>query len=171
MIQYNKVEIKDGKLVLSFKLEDKPYYENCSITGVIVDTSLTYGTEHHFYEHKGEDFMEYVDEIPISNSPRELFIITPLVVVNVPADAPCGADVINKAVIYDDNFVLAKSLDYIKGVGSTCELSRDFIDFILRKHALDAAIATCNYHVAIKYWNMINSNNKLTSIGCGCYGK
>lgn len=171
MIQYNKVQIKDGKLILDFQLEDKSYYNNCGIEGVRVDTTLTYGTNYPYYEDKDEDYVEYQKEIPISDSPKEIFIITPIVHVDLPEDYPCGADVINKAVVYDNNIIFSKSLDYIKEVGDTCELSRAFIDFILKKYALDAAIATCNYNTAIKYWDMINSSTKITSTGCGCYGK
>lgn len=171
MIQYNKAYIKDGKLILDFQLEDKSYYNNCGIEGVRVDTTVTYGTEYPYYEDKDGDYVEYTNEIYIADSPKELFIITPIVHIDVPEDAPCGADIIDKAVVYDNNIILGKSLDYIKGIGDTCEVPRDLIDFILRKYALDASIATCNYSTAIKYWGMLNSTKRVPSTGCGCYGR
>lgn len=171
MIQYNKVQIKDGKLILDFQLEDKSYYTNCGIEGVRVDTTLTYDTKYPYYEETEGDYVVYQNEISISDSPKELFIITPVVHVDVPEDSPCGADIVNKTAVYDNNIIFNKSLDYIKRIGDTCEISRDYIDFILKKYAIDAAIATCNYNTAIKYWGMINSSTKITSTGCGCYGK
>lgn len=89
----------------------------------------------------------------------------------LPLDTPCGADIIDMAAVYDRNVLLDKGLGYLKELGDTCEISRGFVDFILKRHALDMAIATCNYSIAIKYWKMLTIIKGTTIKGCGCYGK
>lgn len=91
--------------------------------------------------------------------------------VALPLDTPCGADIIDMAAVYDRNVLLDKGLGYLKELGDTCEISRGFVDFILKRHALDMAIATCNYSMAIKYWKMLTIIKGTTIKGCRCYGK
>lgn len=45
-----------------------------------------------------------------------------------------------------------KSMYYLKKVSNDCEVSKCFIDFILRCKALELCIKTGNYTEAIKYW-------------------
>ena len=75
------------------------------------------------------------------------------------------------AAVYDRNVLLDKGLGYLNELGDTCEISRGFVDFILKRHALDMAIATCNYSMAIKYWKMLTIIKGTAIKGCGCYGK
>ena len=49
MIKYNNITIEGDYLNIDFQLEDKPQYESLSITGVRVDTPITYGTESPYY--------------------------------------------------------------------------------------------------------------------------
>ena len=75
------------------------------------------------------------------------------------------------AAVYDRNVLLDKGLGYLKELGDTCEISRDFVDFILKRHALDMTIATCNYSMAIKYWKMLTMIKGTAIKECGCNGK
>lgn len=171
MIKYNILKIEGNNLIIDFEVEGKPYYSNISIKGVRVDTVLTYGTDTPYYVYDESDVTRYKAEIFIPNVREELLIVTPQVYVTLPPDTPCGADIIDMAAVYDRNVLLDKGLGYLKELGDTCEISRGFVDFILKRHALDMAIATCNYSMAIKYWKMLTMI-KVTAIkGCGCYGK
>lgn len=171
MIKYNTLKIEGNNLIIDFEVEDKPYYSNISIEGVRVDTPLTYGTDTPYYIYDEDDVTRYEAEIFIPDVKKELLIITPQVYVSLPPDTPCGADVIDMAAIYDRNVLLDKGLGYLKELGDTCEISRGFVDFILKRHALDMAIATCNYNMAIKYWKMLTMIKGTTIKGCGCHGK
>lgn len=171
MIKYNTLKIEGNNLIIDFEVEDKPYYGNISIEGVRVDTPLTYGTDTPYYIYDEDDVTRYEAEIFIPDVKKELLIITPQVYVALPPDTPCGADVIDMAAVYDRNVLLDKGLGYLKELGDTCEISRGFVDFILKRHALDMAIATCNYSVAIKYWKMLTMVKGTTIKGCGCHGK
>lgn len=171
MIKYNTLKIEGNNLIIDFEVEDKPYYSNISIEGVRIDTPLTYGTDTPYYIYDEDDVTRYEAEIFIPDVKKELLIITPQVHVSLPPDTPCGADVIDMAAIYDRNVLLDKGLGYLKELGDTCEISRGFVDFILKRHALDMAIATCNYSMAIKYWKMLTMIKGTTIKGCGCHGK
>lgn len=171
MIKYNTLKIEGNNLIIDFEVEDKPYYSNISIEGVRVDTPLTYGTDTPYYIYDEDNVTRYEAEIFISDVKKELLIITPQVYVALPPDTPCGADIIDMAAVYDRNVLLDKGLGYLKELGDTCEISRGFVDFILKRHALDMAIATCNYSIAIKYWKMLTIIKGTTIKGCGCYGK
>lgn len=171
MIKYNTLKIEGNNLIIDFEVEDKPYYGNVSIEGVRIDTPLTYGTDTPYYIYDEDDVTRYEAEIFIPDVKKELLIITPQVHVALPPDTPCGADIIDMAAVYDRNVLLDKGLGYLKELGDTCEISRGFVDFILKRHALDMAIATCNYSMAIKYWKMLTMIKGTTIKGCGCNGK
>lgn len=171
MIKYNTLKIEGNNLIIDFEVEDKPYYGNVSIEGVRIDTPLTYGTDTPYYIYDEDDVTRYENEIFIPDAKKELLIITPQVYVALPPDTPCGADIIDMAAVYDRNVLLDKGLGYLKELGDTCEISRGFVDFILKRHALDMAIATCNYSMAIKYWKMLTMVKGTTVKGCGCHGK
>lgn len=171
MIKYNTLKIEGNNLIIDFEVEDKPYYGNVSIEGVRIDTPLTYGTDTPYYIYDEDDVTRYENEIFIPDAKKELLIITPQVYVALPPDTPCGADIIDMAAVYDRNVLLDKGLGYLKELGDTCEISRGFVDFILKRHALDMAIATCNYSMAIKYWKMLTMVKGTTIKGCGCHGK
>ena len=171
MIKYNTLKIEGNNLIIDFEVEDKPYYGDVIIEGVRIDTPLTYGTKTPYYIYYAGDSTRFTDEISSSNVRKVLLIITPEVHAELPPDTPCGADVIDIAAVYDKNVLLDKGLVYLKELGDTCEISRGFVDFILKRHALDMAIATCNYSMAIKYWKMLTMIKGTTIKGCGCHGK
>lgn len=171
MIKYNTLKIEGNNLIIDFEVEDKPYYSNVSIEGVRVDTPRTYGTDTPYYIYDEGDVTRYEAEIFIPDVKKELLIITPQVYVALPPDTPCGADIIDMAAVYDRNVLLDKGIGYLKELGDTCEISRGFVDFILNRHVLDMAIATCNYSMAIKCWKMLTMVKGTTIKGCGCHGK
>lgn len=175
MIKYNTLEIDGDNLIVDFEVEDKSYYENTRIRGVKIDTPLTYGTEDPYYSHKfthkEEEVTRYTNKIPISEAINDLLIITPYMHVILSSDVPCGADIIDMAAVYDKSILLDKGLGYLKELGDTCEISRGFIDFILKGYALDMAIDSCNYNTAIKYWKMLTMVKGINIKECGCNGK
>ena len=176
MIKYNKIRIIDGnKLELDFEFEESAYYEHASIWGVRIDSSLTYNTGTHFFPDKDYiyegDNRHYQGVIPISGISKDLIIITPIVRAIIPPEAPCGTDVVDTRAIYNKDILNEKGLAYLKELGDTCNIPRGFIDFILKKYALDLAIDTCNYGAAVKYWKMLTMVKGTPIKGCGCNEK
>lgn len=172
MIKYNTLKIEGDNLIVDIEVEDRPYYESISINGVRIDTPLTYGTDEPYDICRDDDVTRYTAEFFIPEIKKELIIITPQVYdKELPLDVPCGADVVNTAAVYNKSVLLDEGLKYLKELGNTCEISRDFIDFILKKNALDMTISSCNYHAAIEYWKRLTKVGGTTIKGCGCYGK
>lgn len=69
--------------------------------------------------------------------------------------------------------IYKQSMKYTKELGDSCNIPKNFIDYIFRIKALDLAIKTGNYQEVIKYWNkffkVLNYNIE-PSLNCGCYG-
>ena len=69
--------------------------------------------------------------------------------------------------------IYKQSMKYIRELDDSCNIPRNFIDYILKIKSLDLAIKTGNYQEIIKYWNKffkaVNANVKPYSI-CKCYG-
>lgn len=171
MIKYNELRIDGNSLIVDFEVEDKPYYSSVSIEGVRVDTPDTYGTDTPLILEDEDDVSHYTNELSILGYSKQLLIITPQVYKALPPDIPCGADTIEKAVVYDKKALLQRGLIYLKELGDSCSIPKRFIDFILKVKALDMAIATCNYTEAIKYWEMLHRMpTKTTTNNCGCSG-
>jgi hypothetical protein len=80
-------------------------------------------------------------------SGKDIYIITPIVVgtEDLGPDTPCGKDVIETAIVYDENIILDKGLNYLSTLADSCIIPKGFIDFILKKAALDLSIKACNY--------------------------
>lgn len=171
MIKYNKLKIEGNYLIVDIEVEDKPYYSSVSIQGIMIDIPLTYGTDSHYLLENDDDQTHYTREFLIPDIKKELIIVTPQCYTNeIPPDAPCGADVVEVAAVYDKSLILDKGLTYLKELGNNCKVSKNLIDFILRHYALDMAIETCNFNTAIKYWDMFKVAKGVTTKGCGCNG-
>lgn len=172
MVQYNKVEINGNYLNIDFQFENQAYYADTYFNGVRIDTQDTYGTSEGIDGVTDTDFTAYTDKFYIPTHTKDLIIVTPSVATEtISPDTPCGKDVVNATAVYDEKVLLEKGLGYLKTLGDTCNISREFIDFILKKQALDMAIKTCNFDMAIKYWRMLTMVKGSTLKGCGCNGK
>jgi hypothetical protein len=166
MIIYNKLEIQGTSLNIDIEVDtSKDYWKEVTIDSIRIDTSLTYGTDTPY-----EILNSSKGTVSIIGSTDEIFIITPIVS-NISEDAPCGADIPNKGVIYDDRKLIDKGLSYLKELTDSCYISKDFIDFILKQEALKLAIISCNYELAIKYWKYLGTTKSSNINKCSCYGR
>ena len=196
MIQFNTLKItQDGKnLIINASVKNLSYYTNVLIGSIIIDNQDTYSTSgpssNPIYEHSfaGKDLATNEDiaglkNISITVSAKELLdnngdlnddiLYVYLIAVGTPsADTPCGMDNVNTlGVALNLRPIYNNGINYIKQVESTCEIPKDFIDFILRYKALDLALKTENYIQANKYWNKFFKNNNVVSLNtnsCGC---
>lgn len=69
--------------------------------------------------------------------------------------------------------IYKQSMKYTKELGDSCNIPKNFIDYIFRIKALDLAIKTGNYQEVIKYWNKffkVLNYSVEPSLNCGCYG-
>ena len=196
MIQFNALKItQDGKnLIINASVKNLSYYTNVLIGSIVIDNQDTYSTRgpssNPVYKHSfaGKDLVTDEDiaglkNISITVSAKELLdnngdlnddiLYVYLIAVGTPsADTPCGMDNVNTlGVALNLRPIYNNGMSYIKQVESTCEIPKDFIDFILRYKALDLALKTENYIQANKYWNKFFKNNNVVSLNtnsCGC---
>ena len=196
MIQFNTLKItQDGKdLIINASVKNLSYYTNVLIGSIVIDNQDTYSasgpSSNPIYKHSfaGKDLVTNEDiagfkNISITVSAKELFdnngdlnddiLYVYLIAVGTPsADTPCGMDNVNTlGVALNLRPIYNNGINYIKQVESTCEIPKDFIDFILRYKALDLALKTENYIQANKYWNKFFKNNNVVSLNtnsCGC---
>lgn len=196
MIQFNTLKItQDGKnLIINASVKNLSYYTNVLIGSIVIDNQDTYSvsgpSSNPIYEHSfaGKDLVTNEDIVGLKNisiiiSAKELLdnngdlnddiLYVYLIAVGTPsADTPCGMDNVNTlGVALNLRPIYNNGINYIKQVESTCEIPKDFIDFILRYKALDLALKTENYIQANKYWNKFFKNNNVVSLNtnsCGC---
>lgn len=171
MIKYNELNVEDNFLHVKMQVENKPYYSDITIVGVRIDIPSTYGTADAYHTITQENSKVLEAEVYISKSINSLLIITPIISGIPSEDTPCGKDTVNKTAVYDSSIILKQSMPFLKELGDSCVTPRGFIDFILRKKALDLSIDTGNYTDAIKYWGLLTNNNLTTKTNnCGCHG-
>ena len=196
MIQFNTLKItQDGKsLIINASVKNLSYYTNVLIGSIVIDNQDTYSangpSNNPIYKHSfaSKDLVTNKDiaghkNISITISAKELLdnsgglnndiLYVYLIAVGTPsADTPCGMDnAITLGVALNLKPIYNNGINYIKQVESTCEIPKDFIDFILRYKALDLALKTENYIQANKYWNKFFKNNNVVSLNtnsCGC---
>lgn len=196
MIQFNTLKItQDGKnLIINASVKNLSYYTNVLIGSIIIDNQDTYSasgpSSNPIYKHSfaSKDLVTNEDisgfkNISITISAKELLdnngdlnddiLYVYLIAVGTPsADTPCGMDNVDTlGVALNLKPIYNNGMNYIKQVESTCEIPKDFIDFILRYKALDLALKTENYIQANKYWNKFFKKNNVVSLNtnsCGC---
>lgn len=168
MITYNKVELEGNTLTINFSVEEE-LTSAVKIIGFRIDNGNSYGTD---------TALETIESVPsnnishstvVPNPSTNIFVITPQVTIT--SDLPCGKDIVDKKIIYNRDLLYNKGLRYIKDLGDTCNISKEFIDFILKKEAFEYAVKTCNVDKAVKYWNLLTGVHQIIVKSCGCHGK
>ena len=92
------------------------------------------------------------------------------------ACTPCTLDEeTTLGVVFDENVLHQRVMDYTKELAETCSVPSDFIDFILLWNAFKSAIETEHYIPAIKFFNMLfdevgKTCQNRTIKTCGCHG-
>lgn len=89
---------------------------------------------------------------------------------------PCTLDEqTTLGVVFDENILHQKVMDYTKELVADCSVPTAFTDFILLWYAFKSAIETEHYIPAIKFFNMIfeevgKGTSSRTYKSCGCHG-
>lgn len=92
------------------------------------------------------------------------------------ACTPCTLDEeITLGVVFDENILHQRVMDYTKELLQDCSVHTGFIDFILWWNAFKAAVETEHYIIAIKFFNLLFGNvkdggNQRIVKNCGCHG-
>lgn len=88
-------------------------------------------------------------------------------------EVPCGEDnIYTLAIGVNLSPIYKMSLNYIKELESSCKVTKEFIDMILKFKAFELALKTGNNLVAAKYWTKLfkGKGAAVTFKSCGCNG-
>jgi len=93
---------------------------------------------------------------------------------NVPEDYDYCASVGNYVleVVFDDNLLYQKVMQFTKDLADDCQIPVAFTDFILLWNAFKASVETEHFIPAIKFYNMLFDNLGVGPAAkpCGCHG-
>lgn len=201
MVIFDQLRISDDgkKMYINAHVNKASYFENISIDSVIImtadqalETSIEPSTENAIYtaSYEGE-----IKEINLVLTSSDFMPLRPKAVKFVTKDmsdtlffvyikckgtpdicTPCTLDEeYTLGVVFDENLLYQRVMDYTKELTDNCCVHTGFIDFILLWNAFKAAIETEHYVAAIKFYNMLFGNSEVTGStkyigGCGCHG-
>lgn len=185
MITFNELRItKDGKyLIIDVSVRSQSYYDNIYLDSISIDTQDTYkdnGPSSSIVYTKditkeSPSAKHYRLEIPageLSLSDNMFFVYVK--VKGTPAsDTPCGMDeVYTLGVTFNPCALYNTMMSYVKEVGNTCSVPKNFIDMFLQYKALEISIETEHYMQAIEYYNSFIKDIKSVAVSktCNCYG-
>ena len=147
-----------------------------SLDKVYADGKEIYVDDHYIYV-QGTDKLKHIklylttQDLEVNLSKDMLFVYT--IATGTPApDTPCNCDV-NKilSIVYNDYEVYKSIIPLVKEISNECNNSVAFINKELQLKAIEYAIKSGNYLLAIKYWRKYFMNNiNIVSKKCNCNG-
>lgn len=184
MVEFNELRITDDQqyLIIDVQINPDPFYDDVYIDSILIDDQdsfvsvdnptgavFTYNIE----DTSVKSIRLELSETNINRSFNNTLLFIYTVTSGEPSeDAPCGTTdpIVMKTVI--DLYPIYQSLmQNVKEVENSCEIPYNFVDKYLRFKAVQLAIATGNYPIAIKYWKMFFANMKPKQTICSCNGK
>lgn len=184
MIRFNFLGIVDDCLIIKAQIEPESYFNDCYIERVYIDTQDTYNKDEslHVYDKKYQDTSTkdinlYLNTTNLQGKDlsKNMFIVT-VIANGTPSGLPidvCGLDnTVIRGTVIDLQSIYKYMMNGIKEIGDTCSVPNTFINGILQFEALDLALKTGNYPLAINYWNtfFIKDNQVKITNKCGCHG-
>lgn len=145
-----------------------------SLDKVYADGKEIYVDDHYIYV-QGTDKLKHIklylttQDLEVNLSKDMLFVYT--IATGTPApDTPCNCDV-NKilSIVYNDYEVYKSIIPLVKEISNECNNPVAFINKELQLKAIEYAIKSGNYLLAIKYWRKYFMNNiNIVSKKCNC---
>lgn len=201
MVIFDQLRISDDgkRMYINAHVNKASYFENISIDSVIImtadqalETSIEPSTENAIYTVSYEDEVKEINLVLTSSDfmpkgPKAvkfaakdmsdtLFFVYIKCKGTPDICTPCRLDEeYTLGVVFDENLLYQRVMDYTKELTDNCCVHAGFIDFILLWNAFKATIETEHYVAAIKFYNMLFGNSEVTGNtkyigGCGCHG-
>lgn len=193
MLTFNELCIlpDSGCLVIDVSILDQVAFAGCYITKIVLTNQKYYNpsgpTEAHsvvlFEGRKKHERVQMSlnnlnDEATLQQkdtfNQNDLFFVyvyTDIEQMVQPLD--CGYDnCIYTGVVYNQKYLYDNSINYLKELEKRCKIPTYFIDWILKLKAFEIALVTCNYELAIDYWEDIisgDTNKTIQDDVCRCY--
>lgn len=196
MIQINEARVSaDNKcLIIDTEIQNISYFNSTTIESIYIDTEETFVSESNpssnavcLYKQGSQEQLDLIQDptkrhvrveatSPLIDSKKTYmyFVYIKALPGAEASNAPCYCNkemvlkvVVNLADIYR---VL---MGNIKELNNECSVPANFINNFLRLNAVEAALNTGNYKLAIEYFNKFfkKTEFKVTNKTCGCYAK
>ena len=170
-------------LTITATVKNESYYANVYIDTIQIDTQNTYvengPSSNVIYTYTASPSTKTVTltlteadflNITLANN---LFFIYATATGTPGVDTPCGQDnIVSIGITAFMCPIYNIGLTYIKELNDDCNVSKAFVNFILRYKAFQLALITGNYAFAIWLWNkFINLISSVSTVKtCSCYG-
>lgn len=186
MVQFNLLKINpDNSISLDIQVKDMSYYTNVYLDSIILEAKddylesgvssnpvFTFTVPNSTTKREQISFDSSDFNIPVDVADN-LFIVYVKVKGTPASDTPCGMDnITTTSVLYKREPFLQKGLSFIREIDYSCDIPKNFIDFILQEEAMKLTTTTCNYTKVIELFTKFKSNtssNTLTN-KCSCNG-
>ena len=199
MIRFNELKIENNYIIIDVQIEEEKYFKDMYIDSIVIDTQDTFiangpsskaiytktfntdtdiNKEEIVYTQGTDKYNRvriYIDgknlNVDIHKTMFFVYVIaggTPL------ADTPCRWDE-NKALhtLVDTQVLYNNMIQYVKELNKDCSTPNNFINAILQFNAIDLALKTNQYPLAIDLWKRFYSDIESNVVlpNCGCNGR
>lgn len=199
MIRFNELKIEDNYIIIDVQIEEEKYFKDMYIDSIVIDTQDTFiangpsskaiytKTFNTDTDVKKEEIIYtqgtdkhnrvriYIDGKDLNVDIHKTMFFVYVIVGGTPAaDTPCRWDE-NKALhtLVDTQVLYNNMIQYVKELNKDCNTPDNFINAILQFNAIDLALKTNQYPLAIDLWKRFYSDieSNIVLPNCGCNGR
>lgn len=199
MIRFNELKIEDNYIIIDVQIEEEKYFKDMYIDSIVIDTqdtfiangpsskaiyTKTFNTDTDIKKEEivytqGTDKYNrvrlYIDGKDLNVDIHKTMFFVYVIAGGTPtANTPCRWDE-NKALhtLVDTQVLYNTMIQYVKELGRECSTPDNFINAILQFNAIDLALKTNQYPLAIELWKRFYSDIESNVVlpNCGCNGR
>ena len=199
MIRFNELKIENNYIIIDVQIEEEKYFKDMYIDSIVIDTQDTFiangPSSKAIYtknfntgiDTKKEDIVYtqgtdkynrvriYIDGKDLNVDIHKTMFFVYVIAGGTPAaDTPCRWDE-NKALhtLVDTQVLYNNMIQYVKELNKDCSTPDNFINAILQFNAIDLALKTNQYPLAIDLWKRFYSDIESNVVlpNCGCNGR
>ena len=199
MIRFNELKIENNYIIIDVQIEEEKYFKDMYIDSIVIDTQDTFiangpsskaiytktfntdtdvNKEEIVYTQGTDKYNRvriYIDGKNLNVDIHKTMFFVYVIAGGTPtADTPCRWDE-NKALhtLVDTQVLYNNMIQYVKELNKDCSTPDNFINAILQFNAIDLALKTNQYPLAINLWKRFYSDIESNVVlpNCGCNGR
>lgn len=199
MIRFNELKIENNYIIIDVQIEEEKYFKDMYIDSIVIDTQDTFiangpsskaiytktfntdtdvNKEEIVYTQGTDKYNRvriYIDGKNLNVDIHKTMFFVYIIAGGTPtADTPCRWDE-NKALhtLVDIQVLYNNMIQYVKELNKDCSTPDNFINAILQFNAIDLALKTNQYPLAIDLWKRFYSDIESNVVlpNCGCNGR
>lgn len=199
MIRFNELKIENNYIIIDVQIEEEKYFKDMYIDSIVIDTQDTFiangpsskaiytktfntdtdvNKEEIVYTQGTDKYNRvriYINSKNLNVDIHKTMFFVYVIAGGTPsADTPCRWDE-NKALhtLVDTQVLYNNMIQYVKELNKDCSTPDNFINAILQFNAIDLALKTNQYPLAIDLWKRFYSDIESNVVlpNCGCNGR